>query len=423
MPPLGLLYLASYVNRELFCDVKICDMEIGDNLLDYLKDFDPDIVGITALLFNWYDVLQILNFVKQYNPRIKTVIGGSLADMYPDEVSSYSQIDYIIRGEGERPLADLLLGHNNDRISKEGLNLNLDDLPFPARHLIDISRYSRLLSNKPSTNMMGSRNCPGRCIFCYQPRPFRYRSAKNIFSEMSFLYSQGIGDIVFNDDTFTWNRDRTLELCALLIGSKVLLDWSVLTRVDKVDPALLAKMKQAGVKRIKYGVESGSNDILHVLHKDIYREQTVQAISWTKEAGIEVEAYVILGSPGDTKSRMIETVSFVNNIINPDYVIYQVAIPAPKTLMYQRGLDEGRYEDYWREFAVHPKQHFSARPWEKDLNFLANMWKYAMYSFYCRPWYIVRRVIKIRTLKNLLLHIKTFWNLFDAKRHREFVKG
>jgi anaerobic magnesium-protoporphyrin IX monomethyl ester cyclase len=277
MPPLGLMYLAAYVERCTEQEVKICDMNVGESLFSMLEQWNPEVVGITTTTLTLYDALLVAKYCKEYNCNIVTVMGGAHCGIYPQETASFPEIDYVIQGEGELPFLRVLNGVNTKILIPEYVE-DVDLLPYPARHLIDITKYHSVLNKKLTTSICTSRFCPYHCEFCYQPKyakRWRARSAQNVVGEMEQIVNMGIGEIEIMDDTFTFDRTRVVAICWYINNKNLKIDWNVRTRVDKVDEGMLHNMAEAGCKRINYGIESYVPETLKTLRKGLDRKSVV----------------------------------------------------------------------------------------------------------------------------------------------------
>jgi anaerobic magnesium-protoporphyrin IX monomethyl ester cyclase len=407
MPPLGLMYLAAYVERATEHEVKICDMNVGDSLFTLLEEWSPEVVGITTTTLTLYDALLVAKYCKEWNKNITTVIGGPHCGIYPNETASFPEIDYVVQGEGELPFLRVLNGYESKILEPEYVE-NLDLLPFPARHLIDLNKYHSTLSKKRVTSMVTSRHCPMKCIFCYQPKgaKWRARSAKNVVEEMGEIAKMGIGEIEIYDDTFTFDRDRVMDICEQLTHYKVndcwSVDWNIRTRVDKVDFEMLKKMKLAGCKRINYGIESCVPETLKTLRKGFTVSDIDKALFYTKEVGIELQAYLMLGSPNETVEDMEITIGCVNRS-DVDYAYYSLTSPMPGTQLYEQGLKEYRYENYWQQFALNPDPEFKMKVWDEEhRDRLVEIMESAYKSFYLRPSYIMKQIVGVKSINELV---------------------
>jgi len=201
------------------------------------------------------------------------------------------------------------------------------------------------------------------------------------------------------DDTFTIDRQRVLNVCELIENKRLDIGWDIRARVNTVDKEMLIKLKTAGCERIHYGVESANPDILKLLNKGITISQVDKAFEMTKEAGIEILAYFMIGSPTETREQILNTINFAKQL-KPDYVHFSITTPFPATQLYYMGMEQGVFEnDYWKDFAINPSGDFIPQPWDAVLSRgeLMELLEYAYKSFYIRPSYIFKKMMKVRS--------------------------
>jgi len=435
MPPLGLMYVAAYLEKHTNHKIQILDCLIEkmshEQLKERIKQERPDVVGITTLTFTLIDVLQTAKIIKNINPNIKVVLGGPHVNIYPEETLKFPEIDYLILGEGEKPTKDLLDNLNqtknlykfkgiafkdNNKIINPGpreLIQNLDELPYPARNLIPNEKYSSVLSeNNPVTTLFSSRGCPFMCAFCNRAhlgKIFRARSVKNVVDEMEECKKIGVGEIFIYDDTFTIDRQRVLDICSEIKNRNLKIYWDVRARVDTVDEEVLRQMKKTGCQRIHYGVEAGTEKILKVLNKGITLEQIEKTFKLTRKIGIQTLAYFMIGSPRETRKDIMETIKFAKKI-KPDFVCFSITTPYPQTDIYTLGLREKILPyDFWQKFAENPQPDFVPEVWEEELSReeLFSLLRKAYHSFYLRPSYVFDKILQLKSGKELLTKAKT----------------
>lgn len=440
-PPLGLLYIAAYLQKHTQHHVETLDSQVEELGYEQLKHVvaqkKPDVVGITAMTFTLIDVMKTVRLVKEIDEDIQVVLGGPHVHIFPVETIRLPRVDYVVLGEGEVTFGHLvdnihdrealkevkgLVFRDNGRVINTGMRPlidNLDELPFPARHLTPYWKYSSLLAKRtPVTTMFTSRGCPYRCSFCDRPhlgKAFRWRSAKNVVDEMEECVNMGIHEFLVYDDTFTVHRQRVFDICDEIIRRKLDIGWDIRTRVDKVNKEMLRKLKQARCERIHYGVETGTEKILKVLQKDITLEQARSAFRMTKEVGISTLAYFMIGSPTETREDIMATMQFMKEL-DPDFVHVTTLCPFPATAIYFQGLRKGVIrKDYWREFASNPTPDFQPPYWEENLSReeLLELIGHAYKSFYTRPKYIFRELVKVRSLgefeRKVKAGLKVLW--------------
>ncbi len=444
VPPLGILYVAAYLKTYGDgVDVRVLDAHVENLGLKEvereMRKLRPDIVGITCTTFTLLDVLAIAKVAKSIDERIKVVLGGPHVNIFPEETLAFNEVDYIVLGEGELTFTELVRSlMSGGDLSKvpglvyksssgvvntgfRGFITDLDSLPFPARHLTPYKKYRSIIGDKVITNMITSRGCPYRCIFCYRPhlgKKFRARSPRNVVDEMEVCEKMGIEEILMYDDTFNCDEQRVLEICKEVKERGLRVKWDIRARVDKVNAEMMKALSEAGCIRIHFGVESGSQRVLENLRKDITLDQALNAFKLAREHGIETVAYFMLGNPGEGVNELRDTLKFAFKL-DPDYCLFSILTPYPGTPLYKLGLEKGLFTDYWREFAAKPSPDFTPPAWEefftrKELTHLLN---YVYRRFYLRPTYILKRLLKIRSWEELLKTLKVAGRIaFSPKR-------
>jgi radical SAM superfamily enzyme YgiQ (UPF0313 family) len=433
-PPIGLLYVATYAITHSSHDITVLDTHAQrmsyDLIEQKIRELNPDIVGIQTLTFSLYDVVLTAKRAKKANPNIKVVLGGPHVYLFPEETLNIPEVDYIVLGEGEKIFCELLdtLEKGSDPAKLKGIGFkdqgqsrisapdpfltDLDALPHPRRDLLPIHNYSSILSKGSCvTTLISSRGCPFQCIFCDRPhlgKKFRYHSARYVVDEMKMCRELGIEEVIFYDDTMTINRDRVMEICRLLKEEKIKLMWDVRAHINTVDKDMLREMASAGCIRIHYGIESGNQRVVDVLKKNIRLSTVKDVFRETKRLGIETLGYFIIGNPTETREEIQDTIRFAREI-DPDYVHLSVLMPFPGTQVYRLGLEKGVLPfDYWRKFAESPDPGFIPMVWEENFTQeeLNEMLIKAYKDFYKRPGYIIRRLLKMRSWKEVYHKVK-----------------
>jgi len=435
LPPLGLAYIASSLEKADH-RVKIIDA-IAENLTknevkEKIIEFNPRIVGVTCMTPTIRGALEACEIAKECGTIV--VIGGVHLEVYPKETLSYNFIDYGIIGEGEEAIIELVDAIENHKpidniqglaykknneilLNPARIVNNIDDLPFPARHLLPMEKYNSIISLYPMTTMMTSRGCPFRCGFCFKresDKVLRLRDPVKVVDEMEQVVKQyKIKEIMFYDDTFTWNKNHVIGICNEIFKRGIKVKWEAPTRVDVIDEPLLELMKKAGCIRLRYGVESGDPAILKLMNKNINIEMVKRAVKMTKKAGIEVFAYFIIGYANETPQTIQKTINLAREL-NCDLVMFTVATPCPQTPLYTLAFQKNIIDyDYWQQFTLgkidHRFPYFVAD---------ADKWiKRAYRKFYFRPSYILRQLLKIRSWDDIKKHWQAFKGLLFFSIH------
>jgi len=374
-PPLGLAYLAAVLEREGHA-VRILDFglrpsrPLEDDIADVVA-FRPDVVGFTVMTGGYHNVQQSMALLKEALPTIPTVLGGPHPTVFPEEVAADPGVDFVAFGEGEETLTELVaaLQDGTDDFSRiQGLAYawdggvvrtperplirDLDALPFPARHLLELDKYSLAgPDGEPMLTLLSSRGCPYNCSYCFKGivgRTYRQRSPESILAELKYLQATyGVRNFYFIDDLFTLSTKRLMTISQMIVDERLDIRWQCLGRVDRVTPESLEAMAHAGCHEIHYGIESGNLEILAATAKRITLEQVRQAVAWTSQSGIRSKGYFMLGLPGDTDETMEQTIRFACEL-ELDEAMFSITTPFPGTRL-------------WEELVKkHPETRFSA---------------------------------------------------------------
>lgn len=436
--PLGLMYLAGYLEKQH--EVKIVDMKVGNVSLENLKEillaFKPDFVGIRCLTYQSAVVYSVCEYVKSIFPGCKVVVGGPHAGANPQEIISKPFIDYVTVGEGEVTFFEIVSGKNpaeiNGLVYKENNKIrttsprelikDLDTIPVPAYHLVDIEKYvsnsyvhAFFRAEKRVAQIFTSRGCPFHCIYCHKifGKSIRYRSPEKVVEEMKLLYDKyQIREIQIEDDSFNIDMVRAKKIMDLIIqsGMKIKISFPNGIRADFLDEELADKMKQAGVYSVCFGVESGDKEIQKAINKNLDLERVKKAVELTTQKGILTMGYFMLGFLGETKEQMLKTIEFAKKSKLHMATFFKVT-PYPNTELYRQALEKGfgpsaKPEDYTYTFSKNGALNLSAVN-AKTLN---KMIKKAYFDFFS-PWRIIRLGLKAPNKKMLFVHFfrLVFW--------------
>jgi anaerobic magnesium-protoporphyrin IX monomethyl ester cyclase len=376
--PLGLAHLGSVLEANDF-DVHIADIAAQNlsegDLVGLLEKLRPDILGVTAVCANYLDAINVVSLGRKVlGPSAKIVMGGPHVSFGAETVLLHHEaIDVCVIGEGELTVVNLLQQFDRrevDLAEVRGIAFkvdgkviytrpspqisDLDILPWPARHLFDISNYPSTLgplveNASKNTELIASRGCPYPCEFCstkeFWGKKYRRRSAPHVIAELSHLASMGYTDLYFDDDIFTIERKWVVELCDLIIEQGLPIRWACGTRVDRVDLQLLLRMKEAGCRYIYFGVESGDEAIIDLQRKKSSVTQAELAFDLMREAGIYSSAALIFGLQGETWETAKQTVDWVRDTLRPNELWISKACCYPGTPLARKfGITAEDYE-------------------------------------------------------------------------------
>jgi radical SAM superfamily enzyme YgiQ (UPF0313 family) len=440
---MGLAYLGA-VSERRGDDVRIYDADIEDQpLAEFLQEFRPELVGITANTPQVKQAWRTAAAIKAVCD-IPIVLGGPHVSVVSEELDYESlrqpDVDMVVRGEGEGPwieISDVVEDYLRDqpefsvaalmsperdlfrdvkgmsyKTSDGQLHRNadatviadLDGLPWPAYHLFKMERYTNLqpatdaIDGSRSFSILTSRGCPYRCTFCSQsimPIKWRARSPENVIEEWRHLV-EGLGalEIGVLDDSANIRKNRLHVLADDLIANRLNhVPWIFVNgiRANLADLDLLTRLKQAGLKRTAFGVETGDAEMLVKIDKHVDHDTIRQAFKNAKAAGIETIGFFIIGLPGDTRESMQRTIDFAVEI-DPMIANFSMMTPYPGTIVYEQVKQEGRFlVTDWEDYVFFDQK---ARYEMGDLTaeLVEEMYRKAYRQFYWRPKYIARAV-------------------------------
>ena len=414
LPPIGLMYVAAALEKAGF-EVQMLDNYLMKKPIDEIKqlviNLNPQIVGITCGSATYTRCIETAKAIKEVLPSCKIVVGGWHASYVPDSLLANPEIDYVVMGEGERAITQLatciINGNEPAAMSiagvayrRQGISIknppkfieNMDEIPFPARHLLPLELYDRTieyLNVKPADVMSISRGCIYNCGFCETKKLrgniCRTFSPQRVIDEIQDLQNKcGTKGLYFINDNFTLRKNQTLELCNLMIKNKMDLEWVCDTRVDLVNQELLERMSEAGCKTIWFGVESGSQRILKRIGRNTTLEQIENAFKLCRKNKIQTACSFMLGVPDETLKDMEASLKFGKKL-NPDWCLFNIFIANPDSKLYQEVLESKNY-DQLDEFLL------SVKTEEFDYNSLLMIQRKFFKDFNMSPRQIIKRV-------------------------------
>lgn len=458
MPPLGILYIASYVEKERpDIELKILDCLLeahetpgeggrmkrvgltGERIREEITSFAPDLVGISSMYTSYSaDAHWLAGLVKEVNRDITVVLGGTHPSSNPERVLKDRNVDVVVKGEGERTFIELLdavasrakvacipgtYSRDGDEVAvapERGVLIeNLDELPFPARHLLPMKSYfgnwaSAITYNMrlPVTTLISSRGCPGKCIYCavqnLYGRRWRARSPTNVVDEIETLMeTYGVREVSFSDDSMSVNRKRMQALCNEILRRGIDVKWAPPTGIAiwTLDEELLDLMKRSGCYRLTFGLESGNAQTLKYLGKDYSYEHATRIIKHANNIGIWTAGTFIIGFPDETRESVADTIDFaVKSAL--DFAVFYTPVVFPGTRLFDefRLLGLEVLEDIDGVLRSYNTRHFTG----EELNRIrGEVNRRLLVSRMKRPLQIIK---KVRSLEDLVYLFKIFRN-------------
>ncbi|HOX29510.1 MAG TPA: radical SAM protein, partial [bacterium] len=385
MPPISLAYIAAALDKAEIPVTFFDDYTTGgdrSDLIDFIKRDAPDVVGLSCVTSTAPRTYDIAAEIRNNFPSVKIVMGNLHPSVFHKEILNKGLADAVVIGEGEETIVDLVRAYENGaELSKvlgiayntdEGPVVNtprpfiqdLDSLPYPAWKLFPTERY-KLFNfarvKNPGTLVLGSRGCPFGCNFCslkVMGRARRMRSAASIADEFEHLFNEfGYVQPSFIDPIFPFSEKEATEFSNEIMrrGLQKKLTWITETRVDLVNENMLRLLKEAGLSRIMYGFETGTEVGLHSIKKSFTMDKAREAVEMTKKAGIEIIGFFMIGVPEDSKESIEKTIRYAKSL-DIDFAKFTVFSPFPGTQVYDDMKKNGRIPDNeeWERFTSYP---------------------------------------------------------------------
>jgi anaerobic magnesium-protoporphyrin IX monomethyl ester cyclase len=453
--PLGLLYLASMIEKHMkkSVQIKILDsftleknivhetdsmFHLGarfNKLSKEIEKFKPDVIGITSPFTSQVNnAIKIVKIAKNLFPNIPVIMGGPHSTIQPIELLK-EKVDICVIGEAEDTFLEIIerlkskkpllaipgTAYKNKITPKKEFIDNLDEIPFPAYHLINMKRYFQLFelgfSNRPynashrTLPIITSRGCPFNCCFCsihlHMGRKWRAHSSKYVIKHIKHMVKKyNVKHISFEDDNLTLDTKRFEEILNGLIKNNIKITWDTPNgvRADKLTKKILIKAKQTGCKALVIGIESGVKRILDkVINKSLDLNKVIKISKSAKEVGLLVSAFFMIGIPGETKKDIKNTLKFAI-MLNKKYdVMPSVTFAAPLigTPMYDQALKKGYLTKKITPKTLLVASHTTGKGLLKTKEFTPEFLKSEIEKFYSKltrqqlmkPTYLIKRFI------------------------------
>lgn len=350
-------------------------------LLKKIQEEAYELVAWSTATLSIKSDLNLANEIKKVDSNIKTAAFGIHVSVLAEEcLREARSLDFVIRNEPEKTLTALAetLENETGLETIEGLSYrdadnrffhnpprpfieDLDTLPFPAWHLLDLERYRLPLIGKKFLILAPTRGCPYHCTFCtaqtYYGKRLRKKSVPRVIDEIEYNIERfGINQFFMWADTFTADQNFVMRFCQAIQNRNLKINWACNSRVDTVDRDLIEAMAKAGCWMISYGIESGNQAVLDSVRKSITLDQSWNAVRMARQAGIRVAGHFVLGFPGETEETIKETINFALGL-DMEMAQFYSAVPFPGSLLYelaraQEWINGKEYEDFRQDNAV-----------------------------------------------------------------------
>ena len=419
-PPLSIAWVAAIAEKAghevIIVDARTMDLS-KEETLEILKNFKPDIMGFMMTTYMFQDTLEWIRFLKNHL-KIPVVIGGYNLRVYPRESVSHQEIDFGIVEQAYYTIPALFkelrkqnpnfgnvpgLVYKRDGkviVTEHPQEIDFDKFPNPARHLLPNNLYAEFPTERRNfTVMVTSLGCPFRCNFCEAGRtPYNPRSPETVIKEIEECYHKyNIREIDIFDYEFTGIKERVLKICKLIQKKNLDITWACRSRVDTVNRELLQEMKRAGCRRIYFGLESASQEILDKVDKGITLGQIRETIGTCRDLGIRSLGFFLIGAPNDTRKTIKENLRFAKSL-DLDYVQFSKCLAKPLTPLWEE-LVKTTGRDYWKDWILGKESDRELpRPWTELTNKEIDRFsKWAYISYHARPLHILKHLLKLHS--------------------------
>ncbi|MFW5781676.1 MAG: B12-binding domain-containing radical SAM protein [Candidatus Muiribacteriaceae bacterium] len=441
IPPMGILYLIPPV-REYFPEyiIDIYDTALPerplDRLTEYVKKTDPDILLFS---FNYYEKDLFVNVsrnIREKFPEKLIVAGGPGITCSAEEIAGEALPDYFVLGEGEERIVNILSHIEDSSVSlMDGCGKTENGVPeisrnttvlsdtdrwgIPAWDMVDLNRFSRLptmnsmLKRKKYATIMTSRGCPFKCPFCssFMRTEYRARSVESVIKELKMLYSAGVREFHFLDDTFNVPEKRAIELLEAISeqGLDIASSFQGI-RIEYISREFVHALKSAGCYKVEFGVQHVDPEITRFIRRDISDSELLRKHRLLKQAGFITNAHFIFGFPGETLEKAQKNLDFAIRL-DATYTTFFRLTPFPGT----------EYENLVEKLREIPSINLNYYNRDPGLNLssmtnseLIRFQRYAYRKFHYRPIKMIRTFLRLpknlyfftHVLKEFYAHLK-----------------
>jgi anaerobic magnesium-protoporphyrin IX monomethyl ester cyclase len=441
--PVGIALIAAYLESK-GVPVQILDLAEQKDWSEALKkEMDrssPAIVGVSFQITQYPEALEVARFIKDNYPATKVILGGSYASSAPRDCVANPEVDVVCCAEGEITILQLLKAFENGepldtvdgivfqredgqivQTPPRALIEDLDQMPMPAYHLLDLEPYINAEHTADFTGkkrrcmeLITSRGCPYHCIYCHSffGKKFRGRSPQHVMDEILYLHRKHrITEFVIWDDTFTMDIERTKKICDLIIdsGLKIVLQLRGGVRAEQMDEELMSKLKDAGTETMCVGIESAVWRIQKMIKKNLKIKKVEELLALAKRHRITTIGLMMMGFPGEKIEEIKENIRWAYRS-QLDYTFFSIVTPFPSTELYELATREGYYAkngdfDNMHVMIPHmetPEVKASRLKWLQIRGYL---------KFYSRPRRLVKLLSSAYIFKSFASSLRDYINI------------
>ncbi len=371
--PIGLVYVAPMAQKRDH-HVEILDLVLEEDpdpiLYGKLKERKWDLVGLSCMTAEFQGTEIAARKVKEFDRDIQVIFGGQHPTMVTEEVLSQPYCDFVCVGEGEETFGHLLdvLASSQDLSQVQGLAwkegggkirknpprppiADVDAIPLPAYHLLDLDRYVEAKSSRyppkysRAIQIFSSRGCPWHCTYCHDlfGKKFRPRSPESVLEEMKMLYyDYAIREFMFEDDIFNFDMDRAKKICDMIVqeGLEIGIQFGNGVRLERLDEELMQKLAAAGTHHLCIAIESASPRIQRLSKKYLKLHQVKDVVGWAKKYKVHILGFFMIGFPTETVAEINMTIRFACQT-DLDEALFSIVIPYAGSELNRQVVEQG----------------------------------------------------------------------------------
>jgi len=431
MPPLTELMVATNVRQEGVESIFL-DAQIEPERYLALREQKFEDISVVAMMSSTQSFradVAILEEIRMLNPNVITILYGSHPTFMPEFCLQEEVVDYVVIGEPEECVRELVgavarnenteevlgIGYSKNgsgpRLTEKRPFAKMDDLAIPDRTLLpkNADYFNPVVKRVPYTSMLTSRGCPARCNYCTAPvfygNKTRVRSPESVLEEMRQIKHLGYREIFFRDETFSAYKGRNYKIFEGMKKEGLDFTWIANGRVDWIDEESMRAMKDAGCHMLKFGVETGSAEMLERYNKGTTLEQAEETFAKAKEVGLDTHAHIIMGGPSETLETIAMTRAFVKKL-QPSTVTFGILTPYPGTEIFDivaekypeiRDGSDSTMEN------LHTEGFYSDALCDLTSEQLSAEIVKSYRNFYLQPSYMAKRLAGVRSFEELTL--------------------